>query len=510
MKVLNEYDKILAADGNIVVQASAGTGKTYTLVNKIRVDLEKYQGYKDIAAITFTRKAASEIKNRIFELDSRHFIGTNNSFAVNEIIIPFIRDAFGKTFIKKSEDGKYRIETNYDIKFSQYNQGLEMISQENVIGSYRDNKKNFVFEIALNIIKKSESCQKYLKSRFFRIYIDEYQDTDNTMHEFFMYIGDILKIPLFIVGDDKQSIYVWRGAYPKQFKQLLNKENYHAYMLSINYRSCQSIQNFSNLLNYETMKFYQETNEKNVYIIVENSQEWLYILFDKLDFSKSIAILARSNNDAKNYVDNANFTWKKDDFVQIKHCPVSDITTDDSWFYEGIANYALTDGLFSEYDFIFSSPQEIVSSDVKQKIKKYLVTLKNIYHDKEQRKLYIDKISSLVDVKLSKENYKKLSKTFDDEKYKNVLKNNIKPYKHVTMTVHSSKGLEYDQVIIFAKDYSDLRNDENAKLHYVAVTRAKEKLFIVYTRKDVLYIESIKNMFSKCKLNVEDICNVIK
>ena len=78
------------------------------------------------------------------------------------------------------------------------------------------------------------------------------------------------------------------------------------------------------------------------------------------------------------------------------------------------------------------------------------------------------------------------------------------------MTIHASKGLEYDQVIIFAKDYSDLRNDENAKLHYVAVTRAKEKLFIVYTRKDVLYIESIKNMFSKCKLNVEDICNVIK
>ena len=55
----------------------------------------------------------------------------------------------------------------------------------------------------------------------------------------------------------------------------------------------------------------------------------------------------------------------------------------------------------------------------------------------------------------------------------------INNLKHVSMTFHSSKGLEYDQVIVFARDYS-MDDEESVYNHYVAVTRGKNKLIIIF------------------------------
>lgn len=52
--------------------------------------------------------------------------------------------------------------------------------------------------------------QAFLKAKYFKIYIDEYQDCDYAMHQFFMYLCKQLDIHLFVVGDEKQSIYIWR------------------------------------------------------------------------------------------------------------------------------------------------------------------------------------------------------------------------------------------------------------------------------------------------------------
>ena len=75
--------EIVLQDGNLIVQASAGTGKTHTMVSKIEHELKKNETFKTIAAITFTIKAADEIKNRI-KIDTKDmFIGTNNSFVID-------------------------------------------------------------------------------------------------------------------------------------------------------------------------------------------------------------------------------------------------------------------------------------------------------------------------------------------------------------------------------------------------------------------------------------------
>ena len=212
-------NEIINTKGNLVVMASAGTGKTHTMVNKIEKEIEENKSHKVIAAITFTIKAAEEIKDRLSIDTYEHFIGTNNSFAINEIIKPFMKDIYGE---------KYNIDmdTDYLIKIKDFNEGLNRIESFATLCSYRDNKGNFIFDLANEIVKKSKACQLYLKSKYFKIYIDEYQDCDKSMHNFFMFLCDNLKIETFIVGDEKQSIYMWRGAYPEAFKSIKNKENF--------------------------------------------------------------------------------------------------------------------------------------------------------------------------------------------------------------------------------------------------------------------------------------------
>ena len=84
--------EIVETSGNLIVRASAGTGKTHTMVSKIMHDIEENHTHKVVAAITFTIKAAAEIKERLNIDVSNHFIGTNNSFAIEEIIKPFMKD----------------------------------------------------------------------------------------------------------------------------------------------------------------------------------------------------------------------------------------------------------------------------------------------------------------------------------------------------------------------------------------------------------------------------------
>lgn len=248
-----QQTEIVQYDGNIVVSASAGTGKTRTMVSKIVFDLNQNKTHKAIAAITFTIKAAQEIRDRLVVDVSQNFIGTNNSFAIEEIIKPFMKDVYGKDYAKDF-DTDYTSEV---YQFDSFNAGIEVIRANNMISKYctrknciahgkdcSTNKTNFVFELALDIVKKSEACRLFLQAKYFSIYIDEYQDCDREMHDLFMYLCNSLKIKIFAVGDDKQSIYRWRGAKPSLFIGLTKSDVFKHFILTENHRSCKSIQNY--------------------------------------------------------------------------------------------------------------------------------------------------------------------------------------------------------------------------------------------------------------------------
>src|SRR5690606_20972280 len=115
---------------------------------------------------------------------------------------------------------EFIIEFGRNFKFETTQEGLEQLRTDHIMGTYRNNKKNFIFELALIILDKSRAAREYLQAKYEMIFIDEYQDSDKDMHKLFMYFYEHLNLKLFIVGDEKQAIYHWRGAEEDIFERI--------------------------------------------------------------------------------------------------------------------------------------------------------------------------------------------------------------------------------------------------------------------------------------------------
>lgn len=490
---------IVETSGNLIVKASAGTGKTHTMVNKIVKDIDKNNTHKVIAAITFTIKAAQEIKDRLTVDTVYHFIGTNNSFAIEEIIKPFMKDIYGDEFDTD-------MSTDYGIKVDTFQQAIDKIKNEGIICSYTDNKKNFVFDLAYEIVSKSLACRLYLQAKYFKIYIDEYQDCDKSMHKFFMYLCDVLGIETFVVGDEKQSIYIWRGAYPEAFKSICEKPNFNMIFMGDNFRSCQQIQNYSNLLCEETRHLYKETDSlENIIWLTSTTGNWASEVLHYIDPSKKTALLRFSNDNAR--IGAAELTSNGLEFTYIPQTPISDITTEVAWLYNSVAKYLIIEK-YSVYDLISEIPVEgnenrKTVAIIKQKLQK----IKKVLEDSKEFCFFVNELAEYLGYETRIEDMKKLYKTVSDTSFHVAFTSD--DYNHISITFHSSKGLEFDQVIVFASDYrlSDMSSIYN---HYVAVTRAKTKLVIVKLNEynANCFQKNIQNLFATKNLTVNDLVTI--
>ncbi len=469
MKVIKPTEiqqEIIEQSGNLVVTASAGTGKTFTLVQKINYEAKNYEGYKTIAAITFTIKAAKEIKDRLNQVDTRDFfIGTNNSFAIDEVIRPFLRDAYGAEY-----DIKFEID--YNQKFNTIQEGLDFI-KKGVLGSYNENKANFVFELALLIVKKSKACWLYLKSKYRKLYIDEYQDSDKDMHQFFMYLVDKLEIEAFIVGDEKQSIYLWRNANPKYFKSIKEKTNFSYRPLWENHRSCKQIQNYSNLLFKETRNLYSEVSDLNNIILIDYF-EWEKQIISLINSDKKLAILRYKRAEAQNNAEV--LTAEGIDTIFIPLLPVNEITNEYSWLCQEVSKFCKVEH-YTVYDVINAAPFDFYKLNL-VKLKKDLIKLKESLCLEMDYKRCLESIfSTYFGCKIKPVDANRIWNSVSNDEYTPAFE--PEKYKNISMTFHSAKGLEFAQVIIFAEDYP-LNDESSFYNHYVAVTRAKQRLIIVY------------------------------
>lgn len=292
--------------------------------------------------------------------------------------------------------------------------------------------------------------------------------------EIFMYICDTLGIDTFVVGDEKQSIYIWRGAYPEAFKSIWNKTNFHKVFMGDNFRSCQQIQNYSNLLCEETRGLYNPTESLgNIIWITPKQQEWPSEVLQYIDPQKRTALLRFRNADAENGA--SELSSAGNNFVFIPQLPIADITTETAWLYTAIAKYMVLPE-YSVYDLISEIPAEGNSG------KKSTATIKRTLEaiaNAENQTVFDTTVNSLCDYlgyETRPEHLNKLFSTVSSKKYHVAFNTDI--YQNIAITFHSSKGLEFDQVILFAGDYnlSDMSGIYN---HYVAVTRAKEKVVIV-------------------------------
>ncbi|WP_163527359.1 UvrD-helicase domain-containing protein [Halobacillus ihumii] len=501
-------DKILTTEGNIVISASAGTGKTYTTIKRIIKDVEEINNYQTFAAVTFTRKAAKEIINRLGPNKGEGFVGTNDNFIWLEVIQPFMYDVYGMDFrieIKPDFSDENQVKT--------FNDGIDKIKNTKLMCKYRDRKKNFAFQLALEILKNSHSARRYMKAKYYRVYIDEYQDSDEDMHKFFMYLSDELEIPLFIVGDSKQSIYGWRGAYSDGFTELFTKQTFKEFELWHNFRSNKVIQNYSNIFMESVRKHYHQTEFNNEVIAFKfgiDSEAIAYIN-EWIDVSKKCAFLNFRNDNAEKWSNRLSESGLPFVFIPGSPLDYANLESEHIWIARAIAHY-IFQYRYSEYDFRDEIPMPEVYriSDIKMLLKEINDTLNDQNQFKENCiTLYnylgysedLDKINGEISVLHEVVNDQKYTPTYNQDRYK-----------LTSGTIHSSKGLEFEQVIINAQDY-DLTREGIKFLHYVAISRPEERLLII-AQNDFMtrYKSYINFVISKTKdLGIEiDVEKVIK
>lgn len=484
MKLIDQEERngILNNSGDIVVSASAGSGKTTIMVNKMGIELEKITDHRTVAAITFTVKATQEIKRKAAETIRKPFVVmTNDSFIENEVIRPFIKDALGRDF-----RNDYSVEYGNQYKFDKYSSGLKQLKINNILGSFQDNKRNFNFKLANIIIEKSIAAQEYIKSKYSWIFIDEYQDSDRDMHRFFMKLKNQLNIKLFIVGDSKQAIYLWRGAMSNIF-ELLETESFAFYELVTNFRCDKEIENYANLFHNPKHIIKNTTTVKNVVFKEYNNFNNFYersnfvgfvetfksIISEKIiDLNKEVTIIANYNNDAKKITELLNQEGL--DFVFIPKTPI-DEGLPNGYLLRELALFTKNSS-YSIYDFIentYIDERSITRFEVNNIIRK-LKKSENLKPSLVEE-IVLD-LANYIGITIGKEEIDKFCESICDSRYDMAFQS-IES-KHVVMTVFASKGLEFDQVISFARYYK-IYNEENLQNHYVCITRAKEKFIML-------------------------------
>lgn len=287
---LNERQKeaVLATEGPVLVLAGAGSGKTTVLVNRIAYMIsEKHIRPWNILAITFTNKAAREMKDRIERLlgDTAKdmLIGTFHSVCVRILrscidLLGYSRDfviydtADTKTVMKEClreldiDEKSFPVRNVLSIISNAKNDLMDAATFENVYKSdYRMSiiakiyyryqtklrKNNAVDfdDIILNTVKilseNPDVLSKY-QDKFQYILVDEYQDTNNSQYLLINLLAQANR-NLCVVGDDDQSIYKFRGA---NIGNILNFEDDYSDVQKItldqNYRSTQNILDAAN------------------------------------------------------------------------------------------------------------------------------------------------------------------------------------------------------------------------------------------------------------------------
>lgn len=312
---LNDRQKeaVLHDKGPLLVVAGAGSGKTRVLTTSIAYLIkEKNVNPINILAITFTNKAANEMKERIADLLNEDvsylWIGTFHSICARILRINIDKLGYNNNFtIYDTNDQKTLVkEILKDLDYKDDispKEALNIISscknksispdqfiklntfytkQEQYYNIYKEyEKRKFEYNSldfddlilkTLDLFEQSEETLKYYRSKFEYVYVDEYQDTNKSQYELIKYIGKYHN-NITVVGDADQSIYSFRGAdinnildFEKDF------EDSKTIKLEQNYRSTPNILKAANKL----IENNDERKDKNLWTSKDEGAQVLY------------------------------------------------------------------------------------------------------------------------------------------------------------------------------------------------------------------------------------------
>ena len=608
---LNDKQKeaVFYNDGPLLIIAGAGAGKTKTLTTKIAYLIEdKNVRPYNILAITFTNKAAKEMKDRLYgligDLAKKLQVSTFHSFGLKLLRENYALLGYDSNFVIMDSDDSLTVvkkilkDANYDPKIynpkairnkisscknemmtpaayekfavSDYEKVVYEVYEKYETKLKRNNSVDFddLLLLPIELFRKNPDVLEKYQDLYKYVLIDEYQDTNEAQYILTKMISKKYQ-NITCVGDDSQSIYSFRGA---NYKNILNFEkdypNAKTILLEQNYRSTSTILDAANgvIKNNtqrkdknlwtargvgEKIKYYRAQNERDE---ARYTIEQINELIDKGIEYKDIAILYRTNAQSRVLEEEmlkANIPYRvigsfyfysrkeiKDliAYLRLLHNPKDNVsllrvinTPKRGIGLKTIENLTLKAD--EEQTSIF----EAISSGKEYEFKQLIERLQAVSEELTLTEL-IDKVLSATGLKEELESektleaevrlenleeFKSITKTFEEREglisledflLEISLISDVEEYKDdpnrvSLMTIHSVKGLEFGHVFvvgleegIFPHMNSLMENaeiEEERRLCYVAITRAKDDLYLVNARRRTLFGKEQVNPVSR-------------
>ena len=598
---LNDKQKeaVLYNEGPLLIIAGAGAGKTKTLTSKIAylIDEKDVSPY-NILAITFTNKAAKEMKDRLYLLigdlskkiqvstfhsfglriirENYKILGYDNNFSIMDaddsltVIKRIVKDmnldpkvynpkAIKNTIssckndlISPEQYKKYTVSEYEEVIYNVYTRYEKKLSENNAV-DFDD-----LLILPIRLFEKHEDILAKYQELFKYVLIDEYQDTNQAQYKLTKMISAKYR-NITCVGDDCQSIYSFRGA---NYKNILNFEKDYkdakTILLEQNYRSTTTILDAANDVirnnkdrkdknlwtarsTGDKIKYFRAYNERDeAQYVVRNIKE----LLNKGIPYDDIAILYRTNAQSRIMEEEmlkANIPYRvvgsfyfysrkeiKDLIAYLKliHNPKDDISllrvinTPKRGIglktIENITNKANEENI---------SLYEAIDSGKELKFKELITKLIEVSNELTLTEL-IDKVLNVTGMKEELESEKTLESEVrleNLEEFKSItmsfeelegdvsledflleisLVSDVEDYKDdpnrvSLMTVHSVKGLEFSNVFVIGLEEGIFPHinslmeakelEEERRLCYVAITRAKDNLYLINARSRTLF-----------------------
>ena len=594
-------------NGPLLVLAGAGSGKTKVLTSRIAYLIDKGVSPYNILAITFTNKAAAEMKSRVIKLvggdassmqistfhsfglklirENSNLLNLDNNFAIFDVedSITAIKrvlkrlDIDSTKYTPKSFHNKISSLKNDLITSGEYSKFARDDFEQLVIKVYTeyekekesDNAVDFddLLLLPIKLFKEHKEILEKYQERFKYILIDEYQDTNEAQYILTKLLASRYQ-NICVVGDSDQAIYGFRGA---NFKNILNFEKDYklckTIILKKNYRSTKTILDAANsviknnkLRHEKELESVKGDGELITYYRAKNGLDEIKFVADEITKLKEnnsldeIVVLYRTNAQSRLFEEEflkrgipyriigaINFYARREikdlmDYLKVINNPrdaisllraintpkrgignksIEEIITRSN--EEGISLFdAITSGKALTFKNLILELQE-ESSHLS------LTELVDLVLDKSGLKGELEKENSVeAETRLENlEEFKSITKSFED-KYGlislpdflyevSLISDNTEitdSSDRVTlMTIHSVKGLEFDNVFITGLEEglfphmnsmnSNSEIEEERRLCYVAITRARNKLYITNARTRILYGQEQANIVSR-------------
>ena len=525
---------VMCKDPHILCLAGAGTGKTYTMIERIFRLVQDGVNPSSILVLTFTNAAAFEMKSRYQSKSSSkripefrtfhsfcyHVLATNSDVrsSLGYTSTPTIADENTSKRIKKEAQTIAGIKSSIEsLEKKEVKSKAEQLDYELLKkASFKlmKQRNTITFDDLCSKICKlftdNSECIQFYKNRYKYIFVDEFQDTDPVQYNFVKSFVDSF---IFVVGDALQSLYSFRGADSSIIKGLSIDPEWTTIKLFKNYRSPKTICDFANNNSkYADDNFrvaiesgkgeegepvdYREYSDSMFYgDISKESKE--YCLEDVLTRPGSTAILFRTNREVNTfqaYCDSKNILYRSGK----KTADVENILLsigDNDYLLNWLSTY-----LNSESYADFLRVSTLRSDDNPYTVSEFLKDYGRLPAVSERMEVvrairHICKDDTRAVVDRCKDILKVIGCEVEsiDESICSTMKEGVDyvldVYKGATEepgsdiyigTVHSVKGLEFDNVYVFGVNGSTfkLNNEENKNIYYVAITRAKKHLVV--------------------------------